>query len=342
MRRVRIDRSAGRMRAFRIAYDGSQFRGFQRQPDVKTVEDTLFDALRTLGVFDRDREAAASDSDGRNSSTTPGAPATGDSPETADGDAVTGPNRPPGYAAAGRTDAGVSALAQTVAFACPTWLTPRALNSELPASIRAWASADVAPDFHATHDAVRREYTYYLHAPAKNDVGAGGTEAKTPHLPRIDDERVRAALAMLSGRHDFHNLASQEEGTVRDLTATVARDGEFLLLRVAADGFPRGFVRRLATLLREVGTGTAEPAFVERILGSEPLSGAEGVGPAPAEPLVLSGVTYPNCEFERDSDAATSAAAVFSTRQSAALSTARVAGFVCEGVSGDATGAAQL
>ena len=47
--------------------------------------------------------------------------------------------------AAGRTDAGVSALAQTVAFDAPEWLTPRALNAELPAEIRAWASADVMP-----------------------------------------------------------------------------------------------------------------------------------------------------------------------------------------------------
>src|SRR6056297_1923774 len=102
------------MRAFRVAYDGRPYHGFQRQPDVPTVENTLFDALAALGVAD---------------------------------------GKPAGYAAAGRTDAGVSALAQTVAFACPDWLSPAALNSELPATIRAWASADAEPDFHATHHA---------------------------------------------------------------------------------------------------------------------------------------------------------------------------------------------
>ena len=106
-------------RAYRVAYDGRPFHGFQRQPDVSTVADALLDALRDLGV-------------------------------AFDGDV------PPGYAAAGRTDAGVSALAQTVAFEAPAWLSPAAFNSELPASVRAWAAADAPEGFHATHDAVER------------------------------------------------------------------------------------------------------------------------------------------------------------------------------------------
>ena len=138
------------MDAYRIAYDGRPFRGFQRQPDVPTVEDAVFDALRDLGVFA--------------------------------GDA------PPGYAAAGRTDAGVSAVAQTVAFEAPEWLSPAAFNGELPASVRAWARADAPDGFHATHDAVAREYVYHLHA----------LEA--------DPGRARAALDALAGEHDFHNL----------------------------------------------------------------------------------------------------------------------------------------
>ena len=99
------------MHAYRIAYDGRPYHGFQRQPDVPTVEDAMLGALRDLDVLA--------------------------------GDADT----PPGYAAAGRTDAGVSALAQTVAFEAPDWLSPAAFNSELPESIRAWASADVDAEF---------------------------------------------------------------------------------------------------------------------------------------------------------------------------------------------------
>jgi len=80
------------MRAFRVAYDGEPYRGFQRQPHGDTIEDALFEGLRALGVGFRD-----------------GSPA--------------------GYAAAGRTDAGVSARAQTVAFEAPDWLSPRARST---------------------------------------------------------------------------------------------------------------------------------------------------------------------------------------------------------------------
>ena len=300
-RRRRIDRNPGQMRAFRLAYDGRSFRGFQRQPDVPTVEDALFDALRALDVW----PDASSDFENAD--------------DVSDDDR---PDRPPGYAAAGRTDAGVSALAQTVAFACPAWLTPSALNSRLPASIRAWASADVDPTFHATHDAVEREYTYFLHAPTAGDVASKS----------IDDERVRTALRTLTGQHDFHNLTPDDDGAVRTLSATVDRDGDFLVVRAAADGFPREFVRRLARLLESVGAGTVDPGFVDRVLDSKPLSGAAGVGPAPPEPLVLSGVRYPDCEFEPDSDAVASAADVFRARHSAALANAQVAGFVRDGI----------
>ena len=260
------------MRAFRIAYDGRPYHGFQRQPTVPTVEGRLFDAFDELGVFDRDDR-----------------------------------HRPPGYAAAGRTDAGVSATAQTVAVECPEWCTPRALNGALPAGIRAWASAPAPADFHTTHDATRRAYVYHLYG------------------PDLDDERARAAAATLRGEHDFHNLTTDDAGTVRDLSIEVEREGPFLLLRVAADGFPRHLVRRIASVIRGVAAGTQPPEWVHRVLGPESLDGPEGVPTAAPEPLVLTGVSYPELVFERDPEAAASAAAVFRDRQREARVRGRVA-----------------
>ncbi|MFB6195891.1 MAG: tRNA pseudouridine(38-40) synthase TruA [Haloplanus sp.] len=264
------------MRAFRIAYDGRPYSGFQRQPDVPTVEDALFDALRALDAAD-------------------------DVP-------------PPGYAAAGRTDAGVSAVAQTVAFEVPDWLTPAALNGSLPATVRAWASADVASTFHATHDARRRTYRYHLYA------------------PDIDDDRVRAALARLAGEHDFHNLTPDDEGTVRRLDTACDRDGDFLVVTVTAGGFARHLVRRLVSLVRAVGSGESGLDRIERVLASEPLDGPAGVETAPATPLVLADVTYPGVEFVPDPDAVESLRSVFSERRVDGLVAARVAGDVLDGV----------
>jgi len=265
------------MRAFRLAYDGRPYAGFQRQPDVPTVEDALFSALRDLDLK---------------------AP-------------------PPGYAAAGRTDAGVSALAQTVAFEAPDWLTPAALNGTLPAPVRAWASADVSDDFHATHDAVQRRYRYHLYA------------------PDCDDGRVRAALEALAGEHDFHNLTTDDEGTVRTLEPGYVRDGDFLVFTFAADGFARHMVRRIVALVQAVGTGASDLDRVDRVLGADPLDGGAGVPTAPATPLVLVGVTYPDVSFDRDADAVESAREVFAERRVDARVAARVAGDLCSGIEGD-------
>lgn len=245
------------MRAFRIAYDGRPFHGFQRQPDVPTVEGSLFDALHALGVADR---------------------------------------APEGYAAAGRTDAGVSAVAQTVAFDCPEWLTPSALNGELPASVRAWASADVHPKFHATHDARYREYVYHCHAPRANLALA------------------KDAAERLSGEHDFHNLTPDDEGTVRDLSIHVLRDGDYLVFTLRAGGFARNLARRVVSLVHAIATGDAGMDKVARVLAPDPLDGPEGVAPAPPHPLVLADVGY-DCEFSVDEEAAEGAREVFDERR---------------------------
>ena len=280
------------MRAFRVAYDGRPYHGFQRQPDVPTVEGTLFDALCELGAF-------KGDGGSRDES---------------------GSGKPPGYAAAGRTDAGASALAQTVAFDAPDWLSPAALNSRLPGDVRAWAAADAPSDFHATHDAARRAYVYFLYAPEAD----------------VNDDHARAALARLAGddgeARDYHNLTPDESGTVRDLSGSLERDGDFLGVRVEAGGFARQLVRRLVSLVRAVGRGDAPLSKADRVLGAAPIDGPEGVPPAPPTPLVLVDVSYPGLSFSVDPAAAESAREAFDERRVAGLVTARVAGRIRSGV----------
>lgn len=266
------------MRAFRLAYDGRPYRGFQRQPDVPTVEGAFLAALDELDLVGSHADV------------------------------------PPGYAAAGRTDAGVSAAAQTVAFECPNWCTPRALNGGLPDAIRAWASADVPEGFHATHDAVRREYTYFL--PARG----------------ADLAAARTAGDRLSGEHDFHNLTPDDRGTVRELSLTVELRGGFLELTVASGGFPRQLVRRLASLVGSVATGAASLDRVDRVLSPEPLDGPDGVPPAPADGLVLTAVDYPEVAFEVDDSALDAAQSAFSDRVRAARRRAAAMDRVLDGL----------
>ncbi|MFP8951772.1 tRNA pseudouridine(38-40) synthase TruA [Natrialbaceae archaeon A-arb3/5] len=287
------------MRAFRLAYDGTDYYGFQRQPDVPTVEDAVFDALRSLSVLESD------------------AP------------------KPDGYAAAGRTDAGVSALAQTIAFETPDWLTPRALNAELPADVRAWAVADAPAAFHATHHATRREYTYHLYAPPsdKNATDDDRRPAGDRTDERaVDDDRFRAACEALSGAHDFHNLTPDDRNTDRSPTIEATRDGAYLVVTVTAGGFARELVRRLVSLTGDVGAGDASLETIDRVLASDPLPGHEGIAPAPPEPLVLTDVCYPDLSFERDSAAAESARSIFRARSIERRTGARVADEIADGV----------
>ncbi|WP_262180073.1 tRNA pseudouridine(38-40) synthase TruA [Haloarcula laminariae] len=268
------------MRAYRVAYDGRPYNGFQRQPDVPTVEGTLLSGLARLDC----------------------------------GGPEDGP--PAGYAAAGRTDAGVSAVAQTVAFEAPDWLTPAAFNSELPADVRVWASADVPGDFHATHDATERRYTYFLYA------------------PEADDDLAAETLEAVCGRHDYHNLTPDDEGTVRELSGAIERDGDLLVVELRAGGFARQLVRRVVGLLDEILRDGAPRSKVERVFDDAPLPGPEGVAPAPAYPLVLTGVDYPGVAFEPDEDAVDGARSVFEALRVERHTAGRVAGRMVSGLSG--------
>jgi len=264
------------MRAYRLAYDGRPFHGFQRQPDVRTVEGALLASVRALGL-------------------------------------VEAGETPPEYAAASRTDAGVSALAQTVGFRAPDWLTPAALNSELPSSVRVWASADAPAEFHATHDPEQREYRYVLHADG------------------LDEGRTREGLAALSGSQDFHNLTPDEQGTVRTLSTELAVEAPFFILTVRAGGFARQLVRRIVSLVADVGAGAGFDR-IERLLGTEPVSGPDGVAPAPAYPLVLTEVSYPDLSFERDPEATARARELFEHQRREQVTSARVFRELVEGV----------
>lgn len=232
------------MKAYRIAYDGTPYHGFQRQPDVKTVEGTILASLAALGVIP--------------------------SPTTL----------PPGYAAAGRTDAGTAATAQTIAFEAPDWLGPEAFNSELPPSIRAWAAATVEDDFHATHAAVAREYTYFLHEREATRAG------------------IELVLDTLAGEHDFHNLTPDERGTRRTLEPSYEYDRPTYVLQFRAGGFPRQLIRRIVSLITTISDEDNSQRLLEWILGDDPVDGPAGIGPAPADGLVLTNVEYDAISFE--------------------------------------------
>ncbi len=189
---------------------------------------------------------------------------------------------------AGRTDAGVHALAQRAHFDAPFEIPPRGLllgmNQLLPADVRLTAVSQVAGDFHARFSAKSKTYEYRIWNAEVADVFAAETHA---HVARpLDVDAMQAAARQLAGTHDFaaFTVADPEvSSTVRTIAAiAVVREGNVVRLAVTADGFLRYMVRRIAGSLIEVGRGKlrAEQLF------------AEARWTAPAKGLVLREIGY--------------------------------------------------
>lgn len=225
--------------ALKLAYIGTEFHGSQVQPNVVTVEGELFEALRNIGIIE--------------------------SPKSAN------------YTFAGRTDAGVHALGQVVAFDTdrPNLAIPRIINSELPPSIWAWAHAEVPYYFDARRNAVSRHYRYVM-------SGEG-----------CDISRVREASKLLIGTHDFENFArtNEEKSTVRTIESVNARvDGGLVKIDVIGNSFLWNMVRRIVTALSMIGKGVRDKDWLLQML--DPDIYEEGIEPAPAYGLTLLKVNY--------------------------------------------------
>ena len=188
---------------------------------------------------------------------------------------------------AGRTDAGVHALAQRAHFDPPFEIPDRGLilglNQLLPPDIRITEVKPVEDDFHARFSAKSKTYEYRIWNGEVADVFLQETHA---HVAKpLDVAKMAAAAQAVVGTHDFAAFTVAEpevESTVRTVQSiSVIRDGDAIRMRLTADGFLRSMVRRIAGSLIEVGRGRFES-----------LSFEEARWTAPARGLVLVDVGY--------------------------------------------------
>lgn len=258
-----------------LAYDGTDFIGWQRQAEGVSVQGMLEDALRALD----EREVT-----------------------------VTG---------AGRTDAGVHALAQVAAFALEREIASdalvRAVNARLPATVRVLAAEAVDASFHARFDAKTKSYRYRIW---NADVVSPFERLYAWHIiDRLDVEAMRAAAQALEGRHDFaafQGTGSDVQTTERKILVSRIDDcgvriqgfqadsvphaalrtphAALLEYEVSADGFLRHMVRNIVGSLVEVGRGKRPPAWIGEVLASRDRRRAGRT--APAAGLFLVGVNY--------------------------------------------------
>jgi len=214
---------------------------------------------------------------------------------------------------AGRTDAGVHALAQVASFSLEAPIPPsnllRALNRALPSAIRV-ISADHAPaDFHARHRAIRKTYEYRIFPRVPKARSLQDLICSPMLAPyvwdcpwHIDIDLAQAAADQIVGEHDFTSFAAVDP----DLTTRLANEPEsavrtiyrsrwhlesgLCVYRVTGSGFLHHMVRNLVGTFVDAASERIPPNAVTQIL--EARNRAAAGQTAPARGLFLVSVEY--------------------------------------------------
>jgi tRNA pseudouridine38-40 synthase len=251
-----------------VAYDGTDYFGWQVQPDRVTIQGALADAVeRVTG------ERVLPQGSGRTDA---------------------------GVHARGQ----VASFALHAPI--PAENLRRALNRTLPESIRVLRAEPAAPEFHARHSVTAKTYEYCIFR-GEICPPWTARFAWALHWA-LDPGRLQAAAETVAGTHDFTSFAAsdpdlaareaaeengepQREGNVRTIFGSEwSEEGETLVYRVRGNGFLHHMVRNLVGTFVDAGRGQMEPEEVARILSARARSAAGAT--APARGLFLASVEY--------------------------------------------------
>jgi tRNA pseudouridine38-40 synthase len=233
-----------------LEYDGSGFRGWARQPGLRTVEGVLHEALGALYGDVTDLAVAGRTDTG--------------------------------------VHASAQVASVRVRGGPPAARAAQALNALLPEDVAVREAAEAAEGFHARFSARGRVYEYrVLPAPVRSPLRARRV-LQVPG--RLDREALAACAATVPGEHDFRAFTpaeSQHAVLVRVVEeAAWAQRGDELVFRIAADSFLRHMVRTLVGSMLDVAHGTRDLAWFGDLLSGRERAEAGRTSPAHALCLV--------------------------------------------------------
>ena len=241
-----------------IAYDGSDYHGWQLQPGCVTVQGVLTEALRDL-LGPRARICGASRTD------------------------------------AGVSALGQVGLIQ-IDTPVPTENFAKAITDRLPASMAIVKAEDVPMGFDVIGDVKSKLYRYTIYCGPVRPVLHMRQCWHIPAA--LDIEAMRQAAALLVGKKDFKSFAAaadQRQDSVRtvfrcDVTETPAEDGRWVYVDAEGDGFLYNMVRNIVGTLVEVGLGRWPPEKIPEILEARDRKAAGPI--APPNGLCLMWIKY--------------------------------------------------
>lgn len=197
---------------------------------------------------------------------------------------------------AGRTDAGVHAVAQIANVHLKEHFEvdeiKNYLNEYLPEDIRILKVEVAGERFHSRLNATGKVYEY--HVLTKDGVDVFKRKYCWQMQEKLDVKAMREAAAFLIGQHDFRGFctkASKKKSTIRQLDSIdIVEEGSTIVLRFEGNGFLYNMVRILTGTLVEVGMGKRDPQSMLDVLqrGERKLAGVT----APAQGLFLVAVKY--------------------------------------------------
>ncbi len=227
----------------KVAYIGSNFSGFQRQADVPTVEGEIIKALQEIELI-----------------------------ETPDAS---------GFSIAGRTDKGVHAMGNVVAFRSENEIRINQINKALPSEVQFIAKAPVHFGFRPRY-ALRRYYRYIM-------VDFEG----------LDITKMQIASEYMVGTHNFLNFSKRSErNPIRTVESiNISKNGQTIIVDVVGQSFLWKMVRKMIMVLYQCGKGEIDPERIPEYLNPHY---SPGLKPMSSSGLILMDVEYKNLKFRYD------------------------------------------
>ena len=245
-----------------VAYDGTDYFGWQVQPGLQTIQGTLRNAVhKVTGASVLPQGAGRTDT---------------------------------GVHAAGQ------AVSLDLPIAIPPERLSRALNNHLPSAIRVLSVLDAAPGFHARANVVDKTYEYRILC--RTPPGCSGERVALPWQTRyawdcrwpLDFKAMQAAAGALEGTHDFTSFAAVDPARTRRLAALgeplsavrtifcsswLQAADDCLVYRVTGTGFLHHMVRNIVGTCVEIGSGRRDREAMHGILAARSRSSAGATAP---------------------------------------------------------------